>query len=140
MWKIEYGIKMNTQTLLAPARQPIRSFTDLDTWKEGHKFVLMIYEATETFPQSELYGLTDQLRRAAVSITSNIAEGFRRKGIKDKMKYYRMSLSSLTETQNQLLIGRDVHYLTLETFQKIAAQSVSVGKLLNGLLSATKKM
>jgi len=56
----------------------IKSFTDLNTWKEGHRLVLMIYEITKEFPREEMFGLNNQLRRAAVSITSNIAEGFSR--------------------------------------------------------------
>lgn len=114
--------------------EKIRSFTDLDAWKEAHKLVLMIYEATKKFPKEELFGLTNQLRRAVISISSNIAEGFSRKTLKDKVHFYLMSLGSLTEAQNQLLVARDVKYFLKEDFNKIAQQTIRVSKLINGLI------
>lgn len=102
--------------------------------------MIMIYRVTETFPQSELYELTKQLRKAAVSITSNIAEGFSRRSYKEKAQFYSVSLGSVTEVQNQSLIAMDVGYISAQEFQKIAAQSVIVNKLLNGLIRKTKTM
>ena len=81
----------------------IKSFTDLQVWQEGHKLVLLIYKVTKKFPKEELFGLTNQIKRAGVSITSNIAEGFSRQSYKEKLQFYYMSLGSLTEIQNQLL-------------------------------------
>lgn len=78
------------------------------------------------------------MRRAAVSIASNIAEGFTRRSSKEKYQFYSAAQASLTELQNQLLIARDVKYLHQIIFDKIANQSVNVNKLLNGLLRATK--
>lgn len=69
-------------------KHEIKDFTDLNAWKEGHKFVLGIYELTNNFPKDERFGLISQLRRAAVSITSNIAEGFSRYYFKDKVRFY----------------------------------------------------
>lgn len=115
----------------------IRSFTDLDAWKEGHKLVLQVYVVTKEFPKDEIYGLTNQLRRCAVSITSNIAEGFSRQTYKDKAQFYSISLGSVTELQNQILIARDVGYLSKEKFREIADQSVKVNKIINGLLKST---
>lgn len=117
----------------------ITSFTKLDAWKQGHVLVLMIYKIIGEFPSEEKFGLADQLRRAAVSITSNIAEGFSVKTIKDKRKFYRIALGSLTEIQNQILIARDVQYINSEQFQSIAQQSVRVCKLLNGLIKSAPK-
>lgn len=111
----------------------IKSFTDLYAWQEGHKLVLMIYRYTEKFPKSEMFGLTSQIRRAAVSVTSNIAEGFSRNTSKDKVQFYSMSHGSLTEIQNQLIIARDIKYIDKEEFLKIANQTISVAKLINGL-------
>ncbi|MCX6809181.1 MAG: four helix bundle protein [Candidatus Berkelbacteria bacterium] len=116
----------------------IRTFTDLNAWREGHKLVLMIYKITRSFPKEELFGLTSQIRRCAVSITSNIAEGFSRKSYKEKVVFYSTALGSLTELQNQLLIARDVKYITEATFQKIADQTVLVHKIINGLIRESK--
>jgi four helix bundle protein len=90
------------------------------------------------FPKDELFGLTSQLRRAVVSITSNIAEDFSRKSYKDKAHFYSTSLGSLTETQNQIIVARDVKYLTEDKFQEIAKQTVVVHKLLNGLIKCSR--
>ena len=116
----------------------IKSFTDLDAWKEGHKIVLEIYKITKQFPKEELFGLTNQIRRAAVSITSNIAEGFSRNSYKEKLQFYSISLGSLTEIQNQLLVAKDIGYITKEEFDVIAGQTVTVNKITNGLIKKTK--
>lgn len=116
----------------------IRSFTDLDAWKEGHKLVLQVYKVTKEFPKEEMYGLTNQLRRCAVSITSNIAEGFSRQTYKDKAQFYAISLGSVTELQNQILIARDVGYIDSDNFRELANQSVTVNKIINGLLKSTR--
>lgn len=115
------------------AKTKIKSFTDLFAWQEAHKMILLIYKATDTFPNKETFGLTNQMRRCAVSISSNIAEGFSRTTNKDKYQFYSVAQGSLTELQNQLLIARDVGYLDKENFKNIAEQSVVVNKLLNGL-------
>jgi len=78
-------------------KKKIKSFTDLYAWREGHKLVLMIYGATEKFPQKELFGLVSQMRRAIISTTSNIAEGFRRNTKKEKYQFYSMAEGSITE-------------------------------------------
>lgn len=114
-------------------KNKIKSFTDLNAWKEAHKLVLMIYKITEEFPQKEIFGLTNQMRRASVSISSNIAEGFSRNTNKDKFQFYSMSQESLTELQNQLLISRDVKYIKSDEFKSIAEQTVIVNKLIYGL-------
>lgn len=112
----------------------ITSFTGLDTWKEGHRLVLMIYDITKKFPKEEIFGLTSQIRRAAVSITSNIAEGFSRNSTKEKIQFYTIARGSNVEIQNQLLIAKDIKYIDKENFDKIAEQSVRVNKLINGMI------
>ncbi len=116
----------------------IKSFTDLTTWKECHKLVLLIYKATEKFPKEEVFGLTSQMRRCAVSTTSNIAEGFSRQSYKEKTQFYSISRGSLTELQNQLLISKDINIINKKEFQKIAEYSVNCLKLLNGLIRKSK--
>jgi four helix bundle protein len=114
-------------------KKKIKSFTDLDAWKEAHKLVLMIYKATEEFPRKEIFCLVSQMRRAVISISSNIAEGFSRNTVGEKCQFYGMASGSLTELQNQLLVSKDVKYIESDEFSKIANQSVSVAKLINGL-------
>jgi len=118
--------------------QKITKFTDLIAWQEAHKLALIIYETTKEFPKEETYGLTGQMRRAAISISSNIAEGFGRRTSKDKNSFYTNSLTSLTELQNQLIISKDIGYIRKESFQKIAEQTVTVHKLINGLIKSTR--
>jgi len=115
------------------ANTKIKSFTDLYAWQEGHRLVLMLYEVTKEFPKEEMFGLVSQMRRSAVSITSNIAEGFSRNTAKDKYQFYVMAHGSLTELQSQLLIARDVGYMKKEYFAKISNQTIRVSKLIAGL-------
>ncbi|MCK4592375.1 four helix bundle protein [Candidatus Parcubacteria bacterium] len=116
----------------------MKSFTDLEAWKESHKLVLMVYKATKDFPKEEMFGLTSQLRRAAISIVSNIAEGFSRQGAKEKIQFYYISKSSNTEVQSQLLVAKDLKYLTEEDFSNIAEQSIKANKLISGLIKYCK--
>ncbi len=119
-------------------RAKIKSFTDLTAWKEGHKLVLLVYEAVKGFPANERFGLASQIARAAISVTSNIAEGFSRSSKKEKVLFYRVALGSLTELQNQLVIARDLGYIDGALFAKLANQSVVVGKLIQGLIKSAK--
>lgn len=116
----------------------IKSFTNLNAWKEGHKLVLMIYETVASFPNNELYGLVSQMKRAVISITSNIAEGFSRQSFKDKIRFYYMAMGSLTELQNQLIIARDVKLLGKNDFTELANQSIKAHKIICGLIRSTK--
>lgn len=120
------------------ADNKIKNFTDLNAWKEGHKLVLVVYDITKAFPKEEIFGLTSQIRRCAVSITSNIAEGFSRQSFKEKLQFYSVALGSVTELQNQLLIAKDVKYITDEKFQDIAKQTIIVHKIINGLIKSSK--
>ncbi|MDP3963654.1 MAG: four helix bundle protein [bacterium] len=116
----------------------IRSFTDLKVWQLGHILVLDIYKFTKKFPKEELFGLIMQIRRAIVSFTSNIAEGFSRASYKEKCQFYSMALGSLTEVQNQLLIARDLSYITKEEFDGLAAKTIDANKMINGLIKSSK--
>ncbi len=117
----------------------ITKFTQLEAWKHGHQLVIKIYQTTKKFPKEEAYGLTNQMQRCAVSITSNIAEGFSRQSYKEKVQFYSTSLGSVTELQNQLLIARDVGYIEPEIFTEIATLSVRVHKIINGLIKSSRK-
>lgn len=117
----------------------IKDFTDLIAWQEGHKLVIHIYKITLTFPKEEIYGLTSQIRRAVVSITSNISEGFGRKTYKEKVQYYYQAQGSLTEVKNQLHIAKDVGYITDSDFLALYSQANDVHKILQGLISSSKR-
>ena len=91
-------------------RAAARTFQDLVVWQKAHQFVLSIYKYTETFPRTELYGLTSQLRRAAVSIPANIAEGFRRRGDSDKVRMLNIAQGSIEECRYYLILVQDLNY------------------------------
>lgn len=109
--------------------EQIKNFTDLNAWKEGHKFVLDIYEIVKLFPKGEQFGLVSQLQRAAVSITSNIAEGFSRYYFKDKIRFYYMARGSVSETQNLLIIAKDLCYFKEKIFSELSDQSKTIQSL-----------
>ncbi len=85
-------------------------FQEMDVWKLAHAWVLQIYKMTEGFPKHELYGLTSQLRRAAVSVPANLAEGYRKKTAPDKARFYNISQGSLEECRYYLILARDLGY------------------------------
>ena len=87
-----------------------RSYEDVEIWKKAHEFVLRVYRITEAFPKHELFGLTSQLRRAAVSIPANFAEGFRKVTKPDKLRFYGISLSSLEECRYYVRLANDLRY------------------------------
>ncbi len=116
----------------------IESFTDLVVWQEGHKLVVEIYMITKDFPNEEKYSTTDQMRRASSSVTANIAEGFGRQGIKEKIQFYYLSKDSLSELKNFLFIARDVGYLSEVKFNYLLENSNTVDKLLQGLIRKVK--
>jgi four helix bundle protein len=87
-----------------------RSFQDLEMWQLSHAWVLKIYKVTDSFPRHEMFGLTSQLRRAAVSVPANIAEGFRKKSAADKARFYNISQGSLEECRYYLILARDLGY------------------------------
>ncbi len=113
----------------------IKSFKDLIAWQKAHELVLVIYEITKKFTKEEVFGLTNQMRCSAVSITSNLAEGFNRQSKKEKVQFYFTSLGSLGELQSQLLISKDIGYITNEEFKKIDALTIDVQRL----IKSTKK-
>jgi four helix bundle protein len=119
-------------------KNKINFFTDLNAWKYGHELVISIYEITKKFPKNEQFGLTNQIRRASVSVTSNIAEGFSRNSFKEKVQFYSMAQGSVTEIQNQLIIAKDIKYININEFDKIFECTVTVHKIINGLIKSSK--
>lgn len=91
-------------------REPAKNFQDLIVWQKAHALVLEIYRLTRTFPKEETYGLTSQLRRAAVSVPANIAEGFKKRGRNDKARFLNIAQGSLEETRYYLMLVNDLGY------------------------------
>jgi four helix bundle protein len=106
---------------------PAKSFEQLIVWQKSHQFVLGVYRFTDAFPRNEIYGLTSQLRRAAVSIPANIAEGFKKRGRPDKVRFLNIAQGSLEECRYYLILATDLHYG--ETVQ-LDSQLEEISKLL----------
>jgi four helix bundle protein len=117
----------------------ITDFYHLDAWKENHSIVLMIYEITRSFPKEEKYGLINQIRRAAASVTANIAEGFGRYHFSDKVRFYHQARGSVKEVQNFLYLAKDLGYLKEKDAKNIWRQSKKGERLLNGLIKSIEK-
>lgn len=98
----------------------------------------MVYKLLPEFPVYEKFGLCDQIRRSVSSISANIAEGFARQTLKDKVHFYYIATGSLTETQNHILVARDLKYIKNEHFKEIANQTIITSKLINGLIKSIK--
>ena len=116
----------------------IQSFRDLLVWQKGHIIVLKIYELTKNFPKDELFALVSQLRRAAVSITSNIAEGFGRQFAKEKVQFYCIAYGSLLEIQNQIEIAKDLKYIGAEDFKELDLKINELAKMIQGLIRSIR--
>jgi four helix bundle protein len=116
----------------------IRCFRDLRVWNEAHSLAREIYQVTQKFPKDERYGLTSQLRRAAVSISSNIAEGSKRSTTKDLCHFLYMAQGSTEEVKSHLILAENIHYLNAAAYQVLFRRCQHVGILLNGLLRSLK--
>jgi four helix bundle protein len=119
---------------LVPIR--VRSYRDLIAWRKSMELVFEVYRCTQTFPKSEIYGLVSQLRRAAVSVPSNIAEGQARLSTGEFRHFLGLARGSLMEVETQILIAQQLGYLELEKTELLLAISAEVGKVLNGLLTS----
>jgi len=118
----------------------IQKFTDLEVWKEAHKFTLLIYKFTKKFPKDEIFGLIPQIRRAVVSIESNISEGFSRYHFKDRLNFYYQSRGSASEVQTQLIIAKDLNYVNQNEFREAWELSQKVLIILSGLIKSTEAL
>ena len=116
-----------------------RSYRDLETWQRAMDLVEEVYAATKVFPKEELFGLTSQLRRAVVSIPSNIAEGQGRDSSKEFLHHLAIAYGSLCEAETQVLIAARLNYLEQPETTKLMNRVGEVGRLLNGLLRALRR-
>lgn len=118
--------------------EKIDNFRKLIAWQRGHELMLTVYRAAKSFPRDEIYGLTSQLKRATISITSNIAEGFSRKSTADKTHFYQMALGSCSEVQNQIIAAHDLGFMTDIDYEKLDSLSEETHKIINGLIKAMR--
>lgn len=115
------------------------SFEKLTVWKQSVDYVKNIYSITDNFPKTELYGLTSQIRRAAISIPSNIAEGSTRKSLKDQARYSEIAFGSLLETLNQIIIAHRLNYINDENLKIIRSEIDNISRQLNALKTSQIK-
>ncbi len=113
----------------------LKVYTDLDVWKESRKLVKLIYDITKSFPKEELYGLSNQIRRCAISVPSNIAEGCGRNHTKDSIQFFYISRGSLYELETQLYLSFDLNYIDELTLNSIIESVTTCKKLLNGFIN-----
>ena len=118
--------------------EKITSFTQLRTWQKARELATEIYKISQTFPVSEKYGLTSQIRRSAVSVAANIAEGFSRDGQLDKKRFYGMSMGSLTETLSHAYIAHDLGFIKQSELMDIESHITDIHKMLNGMMKSAK--
>ena len=111
----------------------VKKYSELIAWQKAMDLVESVYKATASFPREEIYGLTSQVRRAAVSVPSNIAEGQGRKSTMEFLHHLSIAYGSLTETETQLLIAGRLAYLEQKKVDHLIEQTNEVGRLLNGL-------
>jgi four helix bundle protein len=114
-------------------RTPATSFEDLVVWQKAHEFVLATYRLTRTFPRSEIYGLSSQWRRAAISIAANIAEGFKKRGRADKIRFYNIAQGSVEECRYYLILAKDLEYGDVSESSRLVEE---VSKLLEAYSQA----
>jgi four helix bundle protein len=115
---------------------PVRSYRDIIAWQKAMDLVEAIYKATQAFPRDELYGLTSQTRRAAVSVPSNIAEGQGRKTTREFLQHLSIAHGSLNELETQVLIARRLLYVDEDRTRHLMSLAAEVGRLINGLRSS----
>ena len=115
---------------------PSQNFTELIVWQKAHQLVLRTYVVTREFPREEVYGLTSQFRRAAISVGANIAEGYSRNGKRDKLKFFNYAMASLRECEYYIILGRDLGYASDASLNGLAQE---VGKLITAYSKSIKK-
>ncbi len=113
-----------------------KTFEDVEVWQKAHGFVLEIYRLTENFPKHELFGLTSQLRHAAVSIPANFAEGFKKTSLADKLRFYNIAQGSLEECRYYLILVRDLNYGDVSNLRTDLER---ISKMLDAYMRAIRK-
>jgi four helix bundle protein len=114
------------------------AFENLEVWQKSRKLVINIYRFTDAFPNEEKFGLTSQIRRASISVSSNIAEGSTRWSRKDQARFYEIAFGSLMEVLNQAILSADLNFMKEDDLRNIRIEIDSIGRMLNSLYQSTK--
>jgi four helix bundle protein len=114
----------------------ISSYRQLEIWQKSLGLVTEIYEISSTFPKGEIFGLTSQIRRAAISVPANIAEGWGRKLTKEFIHFLRIARGSLLEFETHLMIAQNLGYIEAQLLDEMLAKSEEINKMVNGLISS----
>jgi four helix bundle protein len=117
----------------------INSYRDLDVWKQSRQLVKSVYQLSRSFPKEEQFGLTNQLRRAAISVPSNIAEGSGRNHSKDSIQFFFIARGSLYEIETQLIISFDLEYISDSQLKEVLEQVTRCKRLINGFINYFQK-
>lgn len=117
----------------------MKTHKDLDVWKLAIKFTTDVYRATADFPKSEIYGLASQLRRAAVSVASNVAEGATRQGTKEFVQFLYFAFGSASEIETQLIISHNLHYLADDVCGNLSSVQTQLSRMMSGLIKSLKQ-
>ncbi len=118
----------------------IKSYTDLLAWQKSKELSVKIYKLTEGFPKYEMFGLVSQMRRAAVSVPANLAEGFGRWGKKEKDQFFSIASGSLSELETHLIIAKEISLISTEEFKVVINLATDAHKLINGLRKSNRTM
>ena len=137
-WAAEAPNKSKTFMKIEDRKTKIESFEQLTVWQQSIEFCVLIYQNTDNFPNSEQFGLTNQLRRASSSISANIAEGFGRRSKNDKLHFYTIAYGSLLEVKSFLYLAQKLEYLN--DTSSILQSTSNLQKLLNAFMTSTRKM
>lgn len=116
------------------------AFENLEVWQKSRKLVISVYQLTDTFPNEERFGLTSQLRRASISVGSNIAEGSTRWSRKDQARFYEIAFGSLIEVLNQSILSNDLDFIQDDSLKSLRTEIDSIGQMLNSLYKSTQKL
>lgn len=116
-----------------------KTFKELIVWQKSHKLVLEIYKITKSYPKDEIYALTNQIRRAAVSISANIAEGYKKKSKPSKLNFLNISEGSLEEVKYYIILSKDLSFITEKEYNSLDALCDEVGRLISGYSMAISK-
>jgi len=114
----------------------VRSYKDLDAWRAGVRLVKSVYGISRSFPSDERFGLVSQVRRASVSVPSNIAEGWGRGSTQEYLRFLRMARASLFEVETQLIIAQELEFATSEQVNEVQQEASEAGRILTGLIKS----